>query len=149
MGGSPRIESEHILTGGRFGSLRQMDVAQETMAMISTKESEIKDAITTTDQQLAEVSAKLGTLCLAKQGADETAEDQAGAISQVAVEQKALGESRTLLDDLLKGIQTAAADAQKDKAQVVNRFGSLGEGMQIGVNHGSIRRISFGGKKQD
>ena len=52
----PRIRSERILTGGRYGSLRQIDVAQETMAMISSKDPEIKDAITTTDQQLAGVN---------------------------------------------------------------------------------------------
>ena len=100
----------------------------------------------TTDKQLAEANVQLRTLSLAEDP-DDTADDQASAIRQAAVEQKALGGSRTLLEDLLKGIQAAAADARNDKAQVVNNFGSQGEGMQIGVNHGGISGISFGARK--
>lgn len=114
--------------------------------MISTREAEIKDAITTTDKQLAEVNVQLGTLPLAEDP-DDTADDRASAIRQAAIEQKALGGSRTLLEDLLQGIQAAATDARNEKAQVVNNFGSLGEGMQMGVNHGSMSGFSFGARK--
>ncbi|KAK4118434.1 hypothetical protein N657DRAFT_651277 [Parathielavia appendiculata] len=61
---------------------------------------------------------------MAKQLEDETEADRVGAISQVAVEQTALGESRKLFEELLSGIYTAAANAWKDQAQVVNNFGA-------------------------
>ena len=116
------------------------------MATISKKEAEIADSITATDKQLAGVNAKLGTLCLAKQEQDETEADRTSAISQVAVEQTVLGESRKLLQELLSGIHTAAANARKDNAQVVNNFGGQNEGMQIGASYGTISGITFGKK---
>ena len=116
------------------------------LTTISKTEAEIADSITATDKQLAEVNAKLGALCLAKQEQDETEADRASAISQVAVEQTVLGESRKLLEGLLSGIHTAAAKARKDQAQVVNKFGNQNEGMQIGVSYGAISGITFGKK---
>jgi hypothetical protein len=115
------------------------------MRTISQKEAEIAESIAATDKQLAEANAKLGALCLAKKEQDETKADRASAISQVAVEQTVLGDSRKLLKELLSGIQTAAANTQKDRAQVINNFGDQNEGMQIGVNHGAISFTS--GKK--
>ncbi|KXX74515.1 Leucine zipper putative tumor suppressor 3 [Madurella mycetomatis] len=104
------------------------------MTKISKKETEIADFIRATDRQLADVNAKLGALCLAKQEQDEMEADKASAISQVAVEQTVLAESRKLLEELLSGIHTAAVNARKDQAlaQVVNNFGGQNEGMQIG-----------------
>jgi septal ring factor EnvC (AmiA/AmiB activator) len=116
------------------------------MAMVCQREAEIADSITATDKQLAEVNAKLGALCMAKQEEDETETDRASAISQVAVEQTVLGESRKLLEELLSGIQATAANARKDQAQVVNNFGGQNEGMQIGVSYGAISGITFGKK---
>ena len=84
------------------------------MATISTKEAEIADSITATDKQLAEVNAKLRALCMARQEEDETEVDRAGAISQVAVEQTVLGESRKLLEELLSSIKAVAENARKD-----------------------------------
>ena len=77
--------------------------------------------------------------------ADETEADRAGAISQVAVEQTILGESRKLLEELLSGIHAAAVNARKDQAQaqVVNNFGGQNEGMQIGVSYGAISGITL------
>lgn len=60
---------------------------------------------------------------MAKQEEDETEADRTSTISQVAVEQVVLGESRKLLQELLSGIYTAAANVRNDKAQVVNNFG--------------------------
>ncbi|KAK4446468.1 hypothetical protein QBC34DRAFT_411739 [Podospora aff. communis PSN243] len=128
-------------------SLQQTQVTGEMMAMVCQREAEIVDSITATDKQLTEVNAKLGALCMAKQEEDETETDQASAISQVAVEQTVLGESRKLLEELLAGIQAAAANARKDQAQVVNNFGGQNEGVQIGVSYGAISGITFGGKK--
>ncbi|KAK4119842.1 hypothetical protein N657DRAFT_674661 [Parathielavia appendiculata] len=127
-------------------SLQQTQITKEVMTKISRKEAEIAKSITATDKQLAEANAKLGALCLAKQAQDETEADRASAISQVAVEQTVLRESRTLLDELLSGIHTAAANARKDQAQVVNNFGSQNGGMQIGVLNGTMSGITFGKK---
>jgi septal ring factor EnvC (AmiA/AmiB activator) len=114
------------------------------MAAISKQEADIADSVTTTDKQLAEVNTKLGALCMAKQEEDETEADRTSAISQVAVEQTVLGESRKLLQELLSGIHTAAANARKDNVQVVNNFGGQNEGMQIGASYGTISGITFG-----
>jgi hypothetical protein len=57
-----------------------------------------------------------------------------------------LGESRKLLQELLSGIHTAAANAWKDNAQVVINFGGQNEGMQIGASYGTISGITFGKK---
>lgn len=116
------------------------------MTTISQKEAEIAESITASDKQLADVNAKLGALCLAKTEQDETEADRASAISQVAVEQTVLRESRKLLDGLLSGIHTAAANARKDQARVVNNFGNQNEGMQIGEFNGTMRDITFGKK---
>ncbi|KAK4179435.1 hypothetical protein QBC36DRAFT_74157, partial [Triangularia setosa] len=94
----------------------------------------------------AEAHAKLGALCLAKTEADETEADRTSAISQVAVEQTVLRESRKLLEELLSSIHTAAANARKDRGQIVNNFGDRNEGMQIGVSYGAIGGITFGKK---
>ncbi|KAK4159492.1 hypothetical protein QBC43DRAFT_129563 [Cladorrhinum sp. PSN259] len=127
-------------------SLQHTQATGEIMAAVSQKEAEITDSITATDKQLAEMNAKLGALCMAKQEEDETEADRASAISQVAVEQTVLGESRKLLEELLSGIKTAAANTRKDQSQVVNNFGGQNEGMQIGVSYGVISGIVFGKK---
>lgn len=109
-------------------------------------QTEVAGSIAATNKQLNEVNARLGALCLAKQNQGETAADQACAISQVAVEQTALGESRKLLEELLSDIQITAANAQLGCAQLVNNFGSRNEGIQIGVSYGAISGITFGKK---
>ena len=116
------------------------------MVTISKQEADIADSITTTDKLLAEVNTKLGALCMAKQEEDETEADRTSAISQVAVEQTALGESRKLLEELLSGIHTAAANVRKDHAQVVNNFGGHNQGMQVGVSNAPISGLTFGKK---
>jgi septal ring factor EnvC (AmiA/AmiB activator) len=106
------------------------------MTTISKQEAEIA----ATDKQLAEVNTKLGVLCPAKQEQDETEDDRASAIGQVAVEQTVLVESRKLLEQLLSGIHTAAMDARRKQAQaqVVNNFGGQNEGMQVAVSYGRL-----------
>ncbi|KAK4250174.1 hypothetical protein C7999DRAFT_38882 [Corynascus novoguineensis] len=122
-------------------SLRQTQRTEEMMTTISQKEAEIASCITATDKQLAEANAKLGALCLAKAEPDETEVDRAGAISQVAVEQAVLRESRKLLDELLSGIRTAAAGARRDQGLIIN-FGNQNTGMQVGVSYGTIHFTS-------
>ncbi|KAK4031844.1 hypothetical protein C8A01DRAFT_51205 [Parachaetomium inaequale] len=135
-----------VCTATLHSSLQQKRATEEMMVTISKQEADIADSITTTDKQLAEVNTKLGALCIAKQQEDETEADRTSAISQVAVEQTVLGESRKLLQELLSGIHTAAANARKDNAHVVNNFGGQNEGIQIGASYGTISGITFGKK---
>lgn len=88
----------------------------------------------------------MGALCLAKQEPDETEADRTGAISQVAVEQTALRESRKLLEGLLSIIQTAAASAPIDQGRVINHSGTNDGGMQIGASYALISGVMFGRK---
>ncbi|KAL8310430.1 hypothetical protein RB597_010318 [Gaeumannomyces tritici] len=126
-------------------SLQHTQAAEEIKTTISTKETAVAAAIAATDKQLAEVNAKLGTLCLATPDEGETEADRASATSQVAVEQKALGESRKALEELLSVIQNAAANAWAGQGHTVT-FGNGNRGQQVGVNSGTIS-ATFGGKE--
>lgn len=103
------------------------------IAAISTKETEVTEAIATIDNQLTEMNAKLGSLVLAKQNQSETEADRTGAISQVAVEQTALGESRKLLEEILWTTQ-----AHGCQSGLKIQFGNHNQGAQAGINHGTI-----------
>lgn len=111
--------------------------------MISTKETAVSDAIAATEDQSAEVGAKLEALTLAELDEGETDADQTSATKQVAMEKKALGESRKVFEGLLSVIQTAAANAQAGQGPTVT-FGSHNQGQQVGVNSGTITG-TFGG----
>lgn len=76
-----------------------------------------------------------------RQEEDETEADRFGTIGQVAIKRTILAESRELLEELLSGIQAAAANARKDQAQVVFNFEGQNEGVQIGVSYGAISAI--------
>lgn len=67
------------------------------------------------DMQLGQMGAKLGALCLARPNGGDADADRASAINQGAMEQKALGESRQLLKELLLVIQAAAASARASR----------------------------------
>lgn len=110
--------------------------------MISKRETAIKDAIAATEDRSVEVVAKLGALALEEPGEGETEVDQMNATKQIAMEKKALGESRMVLEGLLSAIQTAAANAQGGQATTVN-FGSHNQGQQVGVNSGTVN-ATFG-----
>ncbi len=84
--------------------------------MISTKETAVNDAIAATDNQSAEVGAKLEALTLAGSDEGETEAEQASATKQVAMEKKALGESRKVFEGLLAVIQTEAANTHAGQA---------------------------------
>jgi hypothetical protein len=128
----------------RHSSLQQTQAAEEIKTMLSTKETAVTDAITATNDQSAEVSAALEALTLAEPGGGEMEADQTSATKQVAMEKKALGESRKVFEGLLSVIQTAAANARAGKGTTVT-FGSYNQGQQVGVNSGTIS-ATFGGK---
>jgi len=84
-------------------------------------------------------------LTLAEPDDGETEADQAAATKQVAMEKKALSESRKAFEGLLSVIQTAAANAQAGHGPKVT-FGSHNQGQQVGVNSGIIS-ATFGRMK--
>ncbi|KAK4652076.1 hypothetical protein QC762_0099270 [Podospora pseudocomata] len=118
-------------------SPQQAQAAEEIKTIISTKETAVNNAITATNDQSAEVSAQLVALTLAEPGEGETDADQASATKQVAMEKKALHESRMLFEELLSVIQTAAANARADQGTTIT-FGNNNSGQQVGVNSGTI-----------
>ncbi|KAK3376528.1 hypothetical protein B0T24DRAFT_511583, partial [Lasiosphaeria ovina] len=125
-------------------SLQQTQAAEEIKMMISREKTAVNDAIATTNDQSAEVSAKLEELTLKEPDEGETEADQASATKQVVMEKRALGESRKVFEGLLSVIQTAAANAQAGQGPTVT-FGSNNGGQQIGVNNGTFS-ATFGGK---
>ncbi|KAK3315725.1 hypothetical protein B0H66DRAFT_559601 [Apodospora peruviana] len=125
-------------------SLQQTQTAEEIKTMISTKETTVNDAIAATNDLSAEISAQLETLTLAEPDEGETDADQTATTKQVAMEKKALAESRKVLEGLLSVIQTAAANAQACQGPTVT-FGSYNQGQQVGVNSGTIS-ATFGGR---
>jgi SesB domain on fungal death-pathway protein len=127
----------------RHSSLQQTQAAEEIKRIISIKETAVNDAITATNDQSAEVGALLEALTLAEPDEGETEADQMSATKQVAMEKKALGESRMLFEELLSVIQVAAANARAGQGITVT-FGSNNSGQQVGVNSGTIS-ATFGG----
>jgi hypothetical protein len=121
----------------RHSSLQQTQAAEEIKTMISTKETAVNDAIVATNDHSAEVGAQLEAFTLAEPDQGETDADQTGATRQVAMEKKALGESRKVFEGLLLVIQTAAANAQARQGPRVT-FGSHNQGQQVGANSGTI-----------
>ncbi|KAL8386862.1 hypothetical protein RB595_010335 [Gaeumannomyces hyphopodioides] len=118
-------------------SLQQTQTAEAIQTTISTKETAIADALAAMDEQLSQMGAKLVALCLSRPTEGDTEVDKASATSQVAMEQKAMGESRQVLEELLSVVQAAAASAGKSQGITVT-FGSHNSGQQIGTSYGSI-----------
>lgn len=121
----------------RHSSLQQAQAAEEIKTIISTKETAVNNAIIATNDQSAEVIGQLVALTLAEPGEGETDADKASATKQVAMEKKALHESRMLFEELLSVIQTAAANARADQGTTIT-FGNNNSGQQVGVNSGTI-----------
>ncbi|KAK3690445.1 hypothetical protein B0T22DRAFT_463606 [Podospora appendiculata] len=105
-------------------SLQQTQTAEEINTMISTKETAVNNAIAATNDHAYPSGARRG-----RNGSDQTS-----ATKQVAMEKKALGESRKVLEGLFSGPTVT--------------FGSHNQGQQVGVNSGTIH-ATFGGKGKD
>ncbi|KAI7768307.1 hypothetical protein LZL87_013927 [Fusarium oxysporum] len=101
-------------------SLQQTSVNEEIMRMVSAKETEIANAVSTTERQLYEVNNKLEKLHLALLEEVEEDPDQARAKSQVETEKFALQQSLNLLRTLNENVQSTAKDIRKGQGQVVH-----------------------------
>jgi hypothetical protein len=132
----------------RYSSIRSTHITEEIKKTISTKETEISTAVTSTDRQLAEVETSLGELQLGDAGQEQNqnAEDMANTVKQIEAERSALDSSRKLLEELLskakeEAILRAASERQSRSTHMT--FGNQGKGFQIGTNNAPISGFSF------
>lgn len=132
----------------RYSSIRSTHITEEIKKTISTKETEISTAVTSTDRQLAEVETSLGELQLGDAGQEQNqnAEDMANTVKQIEAERSALDSSRKLLEELLlkakaETILRAASECQNRSTHMT--FGNQGKGFQIGTNNAPISGFNF------
>ncbi|EXK30380.1 hypothetical protein FOMG_13193 [Fusarium oxysporum f. sp. melonis 26406] len=90
------------------------------MMMVSTKETEIAKAVSSTERHLDDVNTRLEDLHRALLEEVEEGPDQISAKSQVETKKFALQQSLKLLRALNENVQSAAKDIRKDQGQVVN-----------------------------
>jgi len=115
----------------RYSSVRTSHITEEIKKTISTKQAEVKDAITTADKQLG------------------PKENKTEALRQLEEERKALDISRKLLDELLSKSQeeaVAKAAAYNQSSSNTVTFGDGNSGFQAGTINGGVSGITFGGK---
>ncbi|KAH7459865.1 hypothetical protein FOMA001_g19847 [Fusarium oxysporum f. sp. matthiolae] len=130
--------------------LQQASANEETMRMVSMKETEITKAVSTTEKQLDEVNASLKKLHLALLEEAEEGPDQISAKSQVETEKFALQQSLDLLKALNENVQFAAKDIRKGQGQAVSTmsFGDHNKGVQTGISNAPIN-FSIGQNRDD
>jgi hypothetical protein len=139
----------------RYSSVRHTQITEDIRGTMSLVQAEIKGAVATTDKQLVVLESKLEGLNLSSDDDDEEAspkEGKAEALQQLEEERKALGASRTLLDELLSKAQEhavakAAAKSQDSSTTVTTvTFGNQNSGQQAGVINGGVHGAVFGGR---
>ncbi|MCJ1282886.1 hypothetical protein MMC26_002212 [Xylographa opegraphella] len=133
-----------------YSSVRHSHITEEIKKTISTKQAEVKGAITTTDKQLVVLETKLEELNLSSDDEEVAApkEGKAEALRQLEEERKAVNALRKLLDELLSKSQeeaVAKAAGNQSRANMVI-FGDQNLGFQAGIINGGVTGINFGGK---
>ena len=134
----------------RYSSVRHSHITEEIKKIISTKQAEVKSAITTADKQLVVVENKLEELNLSSDDEEATGsrEDKTEALRQLKEELIAVKASQKLLNELLLKLQeealAKAAGSQSHSTMV--KFGNQNSGFQAGIINGGVSGISFGGK---
>jgi hypothetical protein len=134
----------------RYSSVRHSHITEEIKKTRSTKQAEVKGAITTADKQLVVLENKLEELNLSSDDEEVAApkEGKAEALRQLEEERKAVNASRKLLDELLSKSQeeaVAKAAGNQSRATMVT-FGNQNWGFQAGTINGGVSGINFGGK---
>jgi TolA-binding protein len=134
----------------RYSSVRHSHVTEEIKKTISTKQAEVKGAITTADRQLVLLENKLEELNLSSDD-DEAAGSREGkteALRQLEEELKAVKASQKLLKELLsKSQEEAVAKAAGNQSPPTTvTFGDENSGFQAGTINGGVSGINFGGK---
>jgi predicted mannosyl-3-phosphoglycerate phosphatase (HAD superfamily) len=127
-----------------FHSIRHARMTSDIKGMMSAQQGEITSAFQTTDTQLADVAEMVKTLNMS-----DIQNPEIERARQLEEEQRTLQASRKLLDEVLTKYQEdsmlrASAERQDHSTQVT--FRGENTGVQIGVSHGPISGITFGGK---
>jgi hypothetical protein len=143
------VDDELILRY-RYSSVRHSHITEEIKKTISTKQAEVKGAITTADKQLVVVENKLEELNLSSDD-DEAARSKEGrteTLRQLEGELDAVKVSQKLLEELLTKSQEEAVAKAAGNLSPSNTvmFGDQNSGFQAGIINGGVSGISFGGK---
>ena len=134
----------------RYSSVRHSHITEGIKKTISTKQAEVKSAITTADKQLVVLENKLEELNLSSD--DEEAagprEGKTEALRQLDEELVAVKASQKLLNELLsKSQEEAVAKAAGNQSHSTTvKFGDQNSGFQAGIINGGVTGTTFGGK---
>ncbi|CAJ2508642.1 Uu.00g136680.m01.CDS01 [Anthostomella pinea] len=123
-----------------YASLRNGHVAEEIRTVVSSRQTEITDAIRTTKDRLQAVEDSITTLDLGSRERDQQTLGQ---------EHETFAASLELLQELLAKLQAetvAKATAQSQGSVGTVTFGSQNSGFQAGQIYGGVTGISFGNK---
>lgn len=134
----------------RYSSVRHSHITEEIKKVISTKQAEVKSAITIADKQLIVLEDRLEELSLSNDE-EETAgfrEGNTAALRQLEEELKAVKVSQKLLSELLsKSHEEAVAKATGDQSHSITvTFGDQNSGFQAGTINGGVSGLTFRGK---
>ncbi|KAH8760640.1 hypothetical protein BGZ57DRAFT_770185 [Hyaloscypha finlandica] len=131
-----------------YSSVRHSHITEEIRKTISTKQTEVKGAITTVDRQLVVLENKLEELNLSSD--DEEAagsrEGKTEALRQLEEEFKGVKAPHKLLNELLSKSQeeTVAKAAGNQSGPTTVTFGAQNSGFQAGNINGGVSGITFG-----
>lgn len=132
-----------------YSSVRNTHLTEEIKKTISTRQDEVKGAMTTTEKQLIVLESKVEEMNLSDD--DEVAtlvEGKTEALRQLEEELKGVKASQKLLGELLsKSQEEAVAKAAGNQGgSTTLTFGAQNSGFQAGIINGGVSGTSFGRK---
>ncbi|TGO25600.1 hypothetical protein BPAE_0076g00010 [Botrytis paeoniae] len=131
-----------------YSSVHHSHIIEEIKEMISTKQIEVKDVISTADQQLVVLENKLEELNLSSDDGEtvEFREDKTEAVRQFEEELLGMKASQKLLNQLLSKSQeeAVAKAAGYQNGSTTVTFGSHSSGFQAGIINGGVSGTTFG-----
>lgn len=134
--------------------MRHSHVTEEIKQTISTKQNEVKGAITTTDRQLVVLENQLEKLNLSSDDDDAAGSSEGIADVQRQLEEELEGvkASQKLLNELLSKSQEEAiakggrSQSQSQSGSITITFGNNSSGFNAGIINGGVSGNTFGGK---
>ena len=134
-----------------YSSIHQGHLTEELKSTLSTKRTEITNAVQTTDHELTALGKKLDEISVADDlyEDDEHRASKVDAVGQIETDRAALNAAKKLLMELLPKVQedeAVRAAAAKQTSSTKVTFGSQTSGFQIGVSNAPISGITFSGK---
>ncbi|KAL5330959.1 hypothetical protein ACEPPN_000486 [Leptodophora sp. 'Broadleaf-Isolate-01'] len=135
-----------------YSSVRNSHITEEIKKTISTKQDEVKGAITTADKQLIVLESKVEEMNLSDDDEEVVtlAEGKTEALRQLEEEVNGVKASQKLLNELLPKSQeeavVKAAGSQSQSGSITVTFGDNSSGFNAGIINGGVSGISFGGK---